>query len=192
MKVLIIDNNDSFTYNLKHYIQAFTQDIDVIRVGQLKMDYIDSYEKIIISPGPGLPSEYPSLSQLLSQFSDTKSILGICLGNQLISDFYGAELYNLKDVMHGVSTSLVHFSNCPLFNNLPKSIKVGHYHSWAVSESYFPDELEITSKNSDGIIMSVKHKEFDVRGLQFHPESILTDYGLMFIENWLQINQIQE
>ena len=192
MRVLIIDNNDSFTYNLKHYIQGFTKNIDVVRVGQLKMDKIPTYEKIILSPGPGLPKEYPCLAQLLNKFSDTQSILGVCLGNQAISEFFGAQLDNLKDVKHGVSTSLVHFSNCPLFNDIPQSIKVGHYHSWVVSESHFPDVLEITSKNSEGLIMSVKHKEFDIRGVQFHPESILTEYGLKLIENWLKINRIPE
>ena len=138
-----------------------------------------------MSPGPGIPDEHCILNKLLKEFHQSKSILGICLGHQSIAEYFGAQLVNLIDVKHGFATTLTHFSNCILFNNVPNSFKVGHYHSWVVSESSFPDSLEITSKNSDGIIMSIQHKEFDIKGVQFHPESVLTEYGMKIIENWL-------
>ena len=185
MKVLIVDNKDSFTYNLKHYINYFCDDVDVFRYNKLNIKNVVDYDKILFSPGPGLPSEYLILNKILSQYGSSKSILGICLGQQAIVQFYGGHLCNLVDPMHGRSSKVKHFNNCLLYKDIPVSFQIGHYHSWVVSEYDFPKELEITSVNESGLIMSIKHKKDDVRAVQFHPESILTEYGLELLENWL-------
>lgn len=185
MKILIVDNKDSFTYNLKHYINQFTDDIDVIRGGEINLDKIDKYDKIILSPGPGLPSEHPVLQQVLDRYYKHKPILGICLGQQAIAEFFNAKLENLTAVKHGVISEVSHFNNCKLFKDIPSSFKTGHYHSWVVSKSNFPKELTITSENEDGIITSFKHEKYDVSAVQFHPESILTEHGLQLIKNWV-------
>ncbi len=185
MKVLIIDNKDSFTYNLKHYINYFCDYVDVIRYNKLKIKNVGDYDKILFSPGPGLPNEYLILNQILSEYGSSKSILGICLGQQAIVQFYGGRLSNLVDPMHGCSSRIKHFNNCFLYNSLPISFQIGHYHSWVVSEYGLPKELEITSVNERNLIMSIKHKKYDVRAVQFHPESILTEYGLQLLKNWL-------
>ena len=185
MKVLIIDNKDSFTYNLKHYINQFTDDIDVVRGNNLDLDDVVNYDKIILSPGPGLPSEHPILERFLEAFYDKKSILGICLGQQAIAEFFNAKLENLSTVKHGITSEVSHFNNCKLFKNIPKNFKIGHYHSWVVSKSNFPKELTITSENEEGIITSINHKIYDITAVQFHPESILTEYGLQLIKNWV-------
>ncbi|MBT3571556.1 MAG: aminodeoxychorismate/anthranilate synthase component II [Flavobacteriales bacterium] len=185
MKVLIIDNHDSFTYNLKHYVQQFYEDVDVLRASDINIESISEYNKVILSPGPGLPEDHPILNQVLVKYYQNKSILGICLGQQSIAEFFGATLYNLSEVKHGVSSEIIHYNNSKVFNDLPSNFKVGHYHSWAVSKENFPNVLIVTSENIEGKIMSIKHKEFDITGLQFHPESILTENGLKMIENWL-------
>ena len=185
MKVLIIDNQDSFTYNLKHYVQQFYADVDVLRASDINIESISGYNKVILSPGPGLPEEHPILNQVLVKYYQNKSILGICLGKQSIAEFFGATLYNLSEVKHGVCSEIIHYNNSKVFNDLASNFKVGHYHSWAVSKENFPNELTVTSENIEGKIMSIKHKEFDITGLQFHPESILTENGLKMIENWL-------
>ena len=138
MKVLIVDNKDSFTYNLKHYINQYTDDIDVIRGNEINLYEIEQYDKIILSPGPGLPSEYPVLEQILSRYYKHKSILGICLGQQAIAEFFNAKLENLTAVKHGVTSEISHFNNCKLFKNIPSNFKIGHYHSWMVSKNNFP------------------------------------------------------
>ena len=185
MKVLIVDNKDSFTYNLKHYINQFTDDIDVLRGDVLDFDNIMNYDKIVLSPGPGLPAEHPVLEKLLEAFYDKKSILGICLGQQAIAEFFNAKLENLSTVQHGVTSKVAHFNNCKLFENIPNNFKIGHYHSWVVSKNNFPKELNITSENEEGIITSINHKKYDITAVQFHPESILTEHGLQLIKNWL-------
>ena len=185
MQVLIIDNKDSFTYNLAHYVQQFTDNIDVFRPCDIAINQISKYTKIILSPGPGLPYEHPILKQLLKVYSDKKSILGICLGHQGIAEYFGATLENMTLVKHGVSSKINQCNNCSIFNDLPNTFQIGHYHSWVVSKEKFPKCLEITSENDEGIITSFKHKEFDVKGIQFHPESILTEHGLKIIKNWL-------
>ena len=185
MKVLIVDNKDSFTYNLKHYVSQFTTDISVIRGDEINLDEIDKYDKIILSPGPGLPSEYPILKSMLEVYYDKKSILGICLGQQAIAEFFNAKLENLTTVKHGVISEISHFNNCKLFKDIPSNFKIGHYHSWVVSKSNFPDELIITSENGEGIITSISHKKYDITAVQFHPESILTEHGLKLIKNWV-------
>lgn len=185
MKVLIVDNKDSFTYNLKHYVNQFCAHVNVIRCNQLSLNQVASYDKILFSPGPGLPKDYPILRHILISFGRSKSILGICLGHQAIAEFYGCSLENLDYPMHGVSTKICHLKNCNLFNNIPVSFQIGHYHSWVVSKKSLPKFLEITSTNEDGLIMSLKHTRYNIQSLQFHPESILTDFGLSMIGNWL-------
>ena len=185
MKILIIDNNDSFTYNLKHYVNQFANNVDVIRGERLSMQMIDSYDKIIFSPGPGLPKEHPILHKVLAQFYDKKPILGICLGQQAIAEFFNAKLENLPIVKHGITSAVTHFYNCKLFKDIPTTFKIGHYHSWIVSKSNFPSELTITSENEEGIITSINHKEYDITAVQFHPESILSEHGLQLIKNWV-------
>ena len=185
MRVLIVDNKDSFTYNLKHYLNQFLDDIDVVRGEKIKLDNIVSYDKIIFSPGPGLPFEHPILERILEMYHNNKSILGICLGQQAIAEFFNAKLENLEIVKHGIASEITHFNNCELFRNIPKNFKIGHYHSWVVSKRNFPEELNITSENEEGIITSINHKTYDITAVQFHPESILTEYGLRLIRNWV-------
>ena len=185
MKVLIVDNQDSFTYNLKHYLHQFTEDVDVVRGNKLKLDDVAVYDKVIFSPGPGLPSEHPILYKILELYHTNKSILGICLGQQAIATFFNAELENLVNVKHGVTSQITHFNNCRLFSNIPQNFKVGHYHSWVVSRSDFPEDLNVTSENEDRIITSINHKAYDITAVQFHPESILTEYGIQLIRNWV-------
>lgn len=185
MKVLIVDNNDSFTYNLKHYIDSFSDDVDVVRSNKLQLNDVVNYDKILFSPGPGLPNEYPILNNILSQYGSSKSILGICLGYQSIVEFYGGRLYNLSNPMHGMVSQIKHLKNCDLYKGLSVSFPVGHYHSWASSIKDLPDDLVVTAVNTDGLIMSIRHKKYDIKGVQFHPESILTENGLGLIRNWL-------
>jgi len=186
LKVLIVDNFDSFTYNLKHYIEQFTNYVIVLRSKEIDILNLNKYDKIILSPGPGLPFEHNILNKLLSIYHKKKSILGVCLGHQSIAHFFGADLINLDKVLHGTSTQITHYNNCRIFNQLPKNFHVGHYHSWAVSKDNFPDVLSITSENEEGIITSFKHKKYDLTGIQFHPESVLTDFGLDILKNWLK------
>ncbi len=185
MRVLIIDNNDSFTYNLKHYVEQFASFVIVYRVTEVELDCIEQFDKIILSPGPGLPNEHPFLKQVLARYYNQKPILGICLGQQAIAEFFNANLENLTSVKHGVTSIVSHFNNCKLFVDIPKNFKIGHYHSWVVSKNNFPDELKITSKNEDGFITSIKHNDLDISAVQFHPESILTEHGLQLIKNWV-------
>jgi len=185
LKVLIVDNNDSFSYNLKHYVNQFTDDIDVVRGDEINIFTIVDYDKIILSPGPGLPSEHPILEKILEIYHSNKSILGICLGQQAIAEFFNAELENLENVKHGITSEITNFNNCKLFRNLPKNFKIGHYHSWVVSKNNFPEELNITSENEEGIVTSISHNIYDITAVQFHPESILTEHGLELIKNWV-------
>ena len=185
MKILIVDNQDSFTYNLKHYINQFARDVDVVRCDELYIKDVQIYDKILLSPGPGLPKEYPILNNILTCYASSKSILGVCLGQQAIASFYGGRLENLVCPMHGVASKIKHLNNCSLFKDIPVSFEIGHYHSWIVSKRKFPKDLEITSFNHNGLIMSLKHKKYDVKSVQFHPESILTENGLLLLQNWI-------
>ena len=185
MRVLIVDNKDSFSYNLKHYINHFCDDIHVVRCDKLDLQEVSSYDKVMFSPGPGLPKEYPILTDILNKYAAVKSIFGICLGQQVIAEFYGAKLENLYDPMHGTSSKVKHFRNCNLYKDIPLEFSVGHYHSWVVSSEDFPEDLEITAVNQNGLLMSLKHKKHDVKSVQFHPESILTENGLLLIKNWI-------
>ena len=185
MKVLIVDNNDSFSYNLKHYVEQFSAEVKVIRGNKIDLNCIDEFDKIILSPGPGLSSEHPILLQTLDKVVGNKSILGICLGHQAIAEYFGATLANLEQVKHGVTSQLKQYKNCKVFRNLPECFEVAHYHSWVVEKESFPDCLVISSENKEGIITSFRHKIYDVTALQFHPESILTEHGLQMIKNWV-------
>ena len=187
MKVLIIDNHDSFTYNLSQLVEkAGCSDITIIKNDRADLD-ADVFDKIIFSPGPGIPAEEAGLMKyIIKKYSATKSILGICLGHQAIAEFYGASLINLSKVYHGIKVKIEItdlYEN--IFSGLPENINGGLYHSWGVSEKDFPECLKITAISKDGIIMGLSHKTYDIKGLQFHPESIMTDYGERIIHNWL-------
>lgn len=186
-KILVIDNYDSFVYNLVHYLEEFDCEVTVRRNNQIELSEVESFDKILLSPGPGIPSEAGKMMEIIRELAPTKSILGVCLGQQAIGEVFGGKLENLDDVFHGVATfSIVKVSDEPLFQNIPSHFEIGRYHSWVVSRENFPDELEITSVDENGQIMSLRHREFDVRGVQFHPESILTPFGKKMIENWLK------
>ena len=185
MKVLIIDNFDSFTYNLYHYVNDFIEDCDVVRSDSLENINFIKYNKIILSPGPSHPSEHINLVKFLKDYSESKSILGICLGMQSIAEFFGGKLRNLKKVKHGVSSMCEIVEVDSIYKNIPKNFEVGHYHSWVVDIKSLPTCFNVTSLNNEGLIMSISHKNLDIKGVQFHPESILTFYGKQIIKNWL-------
>ncbi len=185
-KVLVIDNYDSFTYNLVHYLQDLQCDVTVKRNDQLSLEEVDDYEKIILSPGPGIPDEAGLLKPIIAEYAPTKSILGVCLGQQAIGEVFGGTLSNLSEVYHGVATEVeVSVEDESLFKGLPKKFEVGRYHSWIVA-SPLPESLEATSYDENGQIMSLRHKEYDVRGVQYHPESVLTPHGKQILENWVK------
>jgi anthranilate synthase component 2 len=192
MKVLVFDNYDSFTYNLVHLVEKIThQKVDVYRNDQLPLEQVQQYDKIILSPGPGIPEEAGLLLPLIKEYAATKSILGVCLGHQAIGEAFGGKLVNLSEVYHGVSTSIalvqsVSGKSEKLFQGLPERIEVGRYHSWIVSDENFPASLEVTARDEHGYIMAMQHKQFDVQGVQFHPESVLTPDGESIMRNWLQ------
>ena len=185
MRLLIIDNYDSFTYNLKHMCELYVSKIDVIRNDVLDIDSVHIYDKIIISPGYGLPRDAGLSIEVVNQFYQKKPILGICLGAQVIAEFFGAELFNLTHVMHGKKTSInILDNNGILYKNIPKSIMVGRYHSWAINIKSNSDFIT-TAKDNHGIVMSFRHINYPLIGIQYHPESFLTDYGQDILRNWL-------
>jgi anthranilate synthase component II len=188
LKILVFDNYDSFTYNLVHLVEKIThQKVDVYRNDQLPLEKVKEYDKIILSPGPGIPEEAGLLLSLIKEYASTKSILGVCLGHQAIGQAFGGKLVNLTKVYHGVATSCqLSIANSPLFKGLPAEIEVGRYHSWIVSEEDFPRELQITARDDNNYIMALQHKTFDVQGVQFHPESVLTPKGEDIMKNWLK------
>ena len=189
MKILVFDNYDSFTYNLVQYLEKVSDaKVDVFRNNKISLKEIDRYDKILLSPGPGLPNEAGILMDVIKEFSPKKSILGVCLGHQAIGEVFGLKLKNLDSVYHGVATEMEVVKEDLLFKGLPKFFKAGRYHSWVVDDSPTdgPSELEITVKDENGYVMGLRHKKFDVRGVQFHPESILTEHGLQMIENWVK------
>lgn len=191
MKILVFDNYDSFTYNLVHLVEKITHTrVDVFRNDQIAMEKIKEYDKIILSPGPGVPVEAGILLPLIKEYAATKSILGVCLGHQAIGEAFGGTLTNLSSVYHGVATPVnilkykAHGRN-ELFTGLPEELEVGRYHSWIISKENFPEELEITALDKNGFIMALHHKTYDVQGVQFHPESVLTPMGEQLMRNWL-------
>lgn len=186
MKIAVIDNYDSFTYNLVHYLEDLNTTVTVFRNDELELEELDSFDKILLSPGPGIPDEAGLLKPIIAQYSATKSILGVCLGQQAIGEVFGGSLINLEKVYHGVaSTVKPTVSDESLFKDLPTEFEVGRYHSWVVNTADFPEVLEITSTDENGQIMSLRHKTLDVKGVQFHPESVLTPNGKTILKNWL-------
>jgi len=204
VKVLVFDNYDSFTYNLVHLVEKILgEKPDVVRNDEVPLERLADYDKIILSPGPGLPSEAGLLLPLIKKYAASKSILGVCLGHQAIGEAFGGKLVNLSSVYHGVATPVTilkrekekdskgqtfskpHIAPRHLFSDLPETIAVGRYHSWVVADEAFPDELEITARDESGFIMGLQHKTYDVQGVQFHPESVLTPQGEIILRNWL-------
>ncbi len=185
MKILVLDNYDSFTYNLVYIIRELGYAMDIFRNDKIKLAEVGKYDKILLSPGPGIPSEAGIMPQLLLEYGSTKDILGICLGHQAIGEAYGGALTNLTEVVHGLASEVKSESDL-LFNTLPESFKIGRYHSWVINESTLPNALKVIARTPDGQIMGVRHETHKVRGLQFHPESILTEHGKQIIKNWLE------
>jgi anthranilate synthase component 2 len=192
MKILVFDNYDSFTYNLVHLVEKITHTkVEVYRNDQIPLEKVKDYDKIILSPGPGIPEEAGLLLPLIKEYAATKSILGVCLGHQAIGQAFGGTLTNLSTVYHGVATPIElknknsKFKNS-LFQGLPDTIEVGRYHSWIIAEENFPSELEVTARDENNYIMALQHKKYDVQGVQFHPESVLTPMGEDILRNWLR------
>ncbi len=187
MKILVFDNYDSFTYNLVQLIKEQSNaSVEVFRNDEIPLEAVKAYDKILLSPGPGIPSESGLLLPLIKEYAATKSIFGVCLGQQAIAEAFGGSLTNLSKVYHGIATPVELIAESILFEGLPTSFNVGRYHSWVVNESDLPSSLKVTSKDSEGYIMSLEHKEFDVKGVQYHPESVLTPEGAKIIANWLK------
>ncbi len=184
-KILVIDNYDSFTYNLVHYLEDLDCSVTVKRNDQLDLGEVAAFEKIVLSPGPGIPDEAGLLKQIIATYAPTKSIFGVCLGQQAIAEVFGGELINLDQVYHGIATTIKITKDDRLFNDMPSKIQVGRYHSWVVDPD-MPEVLETTSIDENGQVMSLRHKEYDVRAVQFHPESVLTPEGKKILENWLE------
>ena len=193
MKILVFDNYDSFTYNLVHLVEKITHTkVDVYRNDQIALEKVKEYDKIILSPGPGIPEEAGLLLPLIKEYAATKSILGVCLGHQAIGEAFGGKLVNLSTVYHGVTTTIKiqepkNKKANAVLNNLPVEIEVGRYHSWIVSDEGFPNELEVTARDENGYIMALQHRTYDVQGVQFHPESVLTPDGEKILRNWLAV-----
>ncbi|MBN1597197.1 MAG: aminodeoxychorismate/anthranilate synthase component II [Bacteroidales bacterium] len=187
-KILVIDNYDSFTYNLVHYVKNLTEDtVDVYRNDQIDIEKINEYDKILLSPGPGIPIEAGICLDLIKKYYMIKSILGVCLGHQAIGEAFGGSLINLDKVYHGVSTPVdILTPEDRLYEGIPGRFMVGRYHSWVVSRNDLPDCFKINSLDEHGMIMGISHKEYDVKGVQYHPESVLTEHGLKIVENWLK------
>ncbi len=184
MEVLMIDNYDSFTYNLVHYLEDLDCKVVVKRNDKLSLHEVDGFQKIVLSPGPGIPEEAGLLKEIISKYAPTKSIFGVCLGQQAIGEVFGGRLINLEEVYHGVATTVEIVKDDPIFRGLPKTIEVGRYHSWVV-DTDLPEALIATSFDTSGQLMSLRHKEYDVCGVQFHPESVLTPQGKKILENWI-------
>ncbi len=189
MRILVFDNYDSFTYNLVHLVEKITHTkVEVYRNDEIPLEKVKEYDKIILSPGPGIPEEAGLLLPLIKEYAASKSILGVCLGHQAIGQAFGGKLENLSTVYHGVATAVKveETKKSPLFEGLPTVIEVGRYHSWIVSDEDFPSVLEVTARDENNYIMALQHKEFDVQGVQFHPESVLTPLGEEILRNWLK------
>ncbi len=186
MKILVLDNYDSFTYNLVHYLEKVSDaEIEVHRNDKISLKEIEHFDKILLSPGPGVPSESGILLDVIRTYAPSKNILGVCLGQQAIAEVFGGSLVNLSEVFHGVATPIEIIKDDLLFKDIPKKLNVGRYHSWAVNKKDFPESLEITAVDESGEVMALHHKTYNVRAVQFHPESVLTEHGLKMIENWV-------
>ena len=187
-QVVLIDNYDSFTYNLVHYLEELNCQVTVFRNDEIELNDLKSFDKIVLSPGPGLPKDAGILLAIIKEFAPTKSILGVCLGQQAIAEVFGGSLINLETVFHGVATPITLLENAGLFADLPNTIEVGRYHSWAVNRADLPESLIVTAIDSNNQIMALRHQTYDVCAVQFHPESILTPMGKKILSNWLKNN----
>lgn len=186
MKTLLLDNYDSFTYNLLHILKELGADVEVYRNDKIALEDVAHFDKILLSPGPGIPEEAGILLPLIRRYAPEKSILGVCLGEQAIGEAFGAKLLNLKEVHHGIASEIRVVADEPLFRDMGKTFTAGRYHSWVVSREAFPSCLQITAESvDDGEIMALRHREYDVRGIQFHPESVLTPMGKLILKNWI-------
>ena len=185
-RVVIIDNYDSFTYNLAHLVKQLGAKVEVFRNDQFTLNQLERFTKIILSPGPGIPEEAGLLMDVIRTYAGRKPMLGVCLGHQAIAEVFGGKLVNLKEVYHGIATEGTQFGNDPNFSGLPKRIVMGRYHSWVVDRAGFPDCLEVTAMSDDGQIMALRHRNYNIHGIQFHPESVLTPEGATIVRNWLQ------
>jgi anthranilate synthase component 2 len=186
MKLLVLDNYDSFTYNLVHLVEKVSNiSFDVVRNDKISLEEVNAYSKILLSPGPGLPKDAGIMPELLKQYHKTKSIFGVCLGLQAIGETFGASLINLETVYHGIATPITLINEDELFKDCPKTFNAGRYHSWVINNKDLPQDLIITAVDDKNNIMAAKHRSYDVRGVQFHPESILSEYGETIIRNWL-------
>ncbi|MCW5517753.1 anthranilate synthase component II [Muriicola sp. Z0-33] len=183
-KVLVIDNYDSFTYNLVHYLEDLNCEVVVKRNDQIALEEVDAFDKIVLSPGPGIPDEAGLLKEIIAAYAPTKSIFGVCLGQQAIAEVFDGSIINLEEVYHGIATEIKIIKEDQLFKGIPDKIEVGRYHSWVVKPE-LPEVLEATSIDENGQIMSLRHKNYDVCAVQFHPESVLTPHGKKILENWL-------
>jgi anthranilate synthase component 2 len=184
-RILVIDNYDSFTYNLVHYLEDLGAEVVVKRNDQLELKEVEAFDKLVLSPGPGLPDEAGLLKEIIATYAPVKSIFGVCLGQQAIAEVFGGSLVNLAEVYHGVATNIKVIKKDVLFEGLPDEFSVGRYHSWVVHPN-LPDVLEATSIDGNGQLMSIRHTQYDLRAVQFHPESVLTPYGKKILENWLK------
>ncbi|GGF13344.1 aminodeoxychorismate/anthranilate synthase component II [Hymenobacter cavernae] len=191
MKILVLDNYDSFTYNLVQLLRelGYGDSTDVVRNDKIDLDKVDEYDAILLSPGPGVPSEAGLMPEVIRRYAPTKRMLGVCLGHQGIAESFGGQLYNLPAVLHGIATDAdIITGEDRLFHGLPTQFKVGRYHSWVVTPDTMPEELEITARDANGQVLALRHRKYDVRGVQFHPESILTEHGHQMLKNWLEGN----
>lgn len=186
MKICIIDNYDSFTYNLSHLVKQLGAEVTVLRNDRFTLPQLKPFDKLILSPGPGIPSEAGLLLDVIRHYADTKPMLGVCLGEQAIGEAFGGKLTNLSDVFHGVQTPIEVVADDPLFAGLPRRMDVGRYHSWVVDRAGLPDCLEVTALSAEGYIMALRHRQYPIHGIQFHPESVLTPQGKQMISNWLK------
>lgn len=186
MKTVIIDNYDSFTYNLAHLVKELGTEVDVLRNDKFELEELEKYDKIILSPGPGIPEEAGLLLEVIRTYAGRKPILGVCLGEQAIGQVFGGKLTNLSEVFHGIQTNVKIKNKDYIFDGLPTEIPVGRYHSWVVDTDGFPEELVITAISPEGQIMALRHRKYDVHGIQFHPESVLTPDGKQIVGNWLK------
>lgn len=186
MKTVIIDNYDSFTYNLAHLVKELGAGVSVVRNDQFQLPELKPFDKIILSPGPGIPAEAGLLMDVIDAYAPVKPILGVCLGHQAIGEYFGGKLTNLSQVFHGIASTISITAPDYIYKELPAQVLVGRYHSWVVDNEGLPDCLEVTSVSEEGQIMSLRHKQYDVRGIQYHPESVLTPEGRKIIANWLK------
>lgn len=186
MKIIVIDNYDSFVYNLIHILRELDfQDITVVKNDKILLEEIETYDKILLSPGPGIPKNAGIMPEIIQKYASSKSILGVCLGHQAITEAFGGELYNLPEPLHGIASTMTIEKEDYLFNKVPQKIQIGHYHSWVVSVKD-SNNLEVIARDEQNNIMAIKHKHYDVRGVQFHPESVLTQHGKTILKNWIE------